>query len=706
MIKKLLTSILVLALVIPAAPPAQSEIPETLSLQNLAIPQSLGKVQDRFTGTSKRWVIQIQDVHGHVTAQENISAILDHLQVVYGVKTVAVEGGWLSSSLPKSWGLPQSREKQMLARALLEDGYLTGPGYAAIFSSMPLTLVGVEDPKLYLQNREVFLSYLNDPKSVDQKIKTIETSIQEEKNGVFSPELLGFDKKLVEFREGSKAESFFPALIALAGEHKIDLLNLGQVALFAKILDVSQIISQDKLKGESERLTVAYKAKRLSFEELLRSGKIPQEDLEYYPEMQKYIEVMKLQDKMEHVLFFDQIELLIKQVKEKLFASDVEKMLDQKSERFQLAKKLLTFKATPKDVVHFSEDQAGFETLIQEGGFEASLELSKRFYELAQKRDEIFFQKLIKDERLNSDVAIVTGGFHTDGLSAQLRAAGISYIVITPDLANEQPNEKMYHEMLEINSPAAEAQTLSAYRSELRESFDKGFLRGAKASVQGGRFNVDAGKEIVIDAITAGTVAPQGLAAENPTLMDSPSDADFGTQLQVLFKHAIPVPGKPALPNVQRTFIVVTASQLQSLTEEVTPEALRAWAFAANNPANTIIVLSEDGAIGVPSAAVGMIARLSVFKAANFEDALNNPKFRARFKKELATSVAVIAKAGALTQKTSALLLEKDPFSFLIFRLALLNEGLRRMVSTPEGYSKIKSLLSSFEVVREYLKSA
>ncbi|HXV27565.1 MAG TPA: hypothetical protein VD913_01230, partial [bacterium] len=139
--------------------PAPSAAP-LLKVQDLAIPKTLGKIDERFTGQSQRWVIHIQDVHAHYTAQENIAAIVDQLNAVYGIKTVAMEGGWGSTSFPQSWGLPSSREKQMLARALLEDDFLSGPAYAALFSQSPINLIGIEDAGLYEENRKIYVEHL------------------------------------------------------------------------------------------------------------------------------------------------------------------------------------------------------------------------------------------------------------------------------------------------------------------------------------------------------------------------------------------------------------------------------------------------------------------------------------------------------------------------------------------------------------------
>ena len=82
-----------------------AEVSELPALENLAVPESLGKIETKFKGAGERWVIHIQDVHAHLTAQQNIAALLDHLNQTYGIKTVAIEGAWDSSNFEEIWGL-------------------------------------------------------------------------------------------------------------------------------------------------------------------------------------------------------------------------------------------------------------------------------------------------------------------------------------------------------------------------------------------------------------------------------------------------------------------------------------------------------------------------------------------------------------------------------------------------------------------------
>jgi hypothetical protein len=478
---KIISALLVVFFVVPfsslhAAETTSASAP--LQLSDLAIPKSLGKIDGRFVGTSKRWVIQIQDVHAHFTAQENISAIVDHLNAVYGIKTVGLEGGWLSTSFEKSWGLPNSREKQMLARALLEDFYLTGPGYAGLFSQTPIHLVGIEDAKLHEENRQTYLKHLAERDAFIEKVDAYEKKLSTEKQSVFSPELLSFDASLKEFREGKNAEKFLPLILSLAQKKAIDITQLDQIQLFSKIIDVQNSITKDKLESEAKRLMKTYKRNRLSFEDLLKSGIIPTEKLELYPEAQKYLNSMQLQDALSHHRFFNQIEQVIQLIKDKTFISEEEKSLDAKSERFVVSKKIILFQATPDDLKAFESLKEKTRAELAAEGLEPALDLGLHFFEIAFARDQIFFDKISSDPKLGGDIAIVTGGFHTDGLSSKLEQAGISYVIVTPDLGEDKTNEEIYFKRIRIGPPKEENPAVPdeafAYEADyLRESFDR-----------------------------------------------------------------------------------------------------------------------------------------------------------------------------------------------------------------------------------------
>lgn len=591
---------------------------ETLDLSNLAISESIGKIETRRVGKSTRWVVHIQDVHAHFAAQENIAAILDQLNATYGIKTVAVEGSWHSTSLPKSWAVPSSREKQMLARTLLEDHYLTGPGHAALFSLTPLSLIGIEDPKLYEENRKIYLEHISRREEISKKVDAVDQEIAGLKEKLFNPDLRAFDQALLEFRKGKKAEKFLPSLISKTEALGIDISSFDQIVLLKNTLAAEKSLNKEKLKAEGTRLVQAYKSKRLSFEELLRSGKVPAEKLQFYPELQKYTKLIQLQDQIAHRPLFSQLDEVTRRVKEKLIVKEEEKVLDQRSERFELAKKIILFQATPEDLKIFSsvnqapdnspsplplpleggEEKGEGASLgalkieIQKAGLGEALRLGLNFYEIAKKRDRVFFEKITRNPKLDQNIAVVAGGFHTEGLSQQLEEAGISYLVITPDLAEEIPNEAAYFERLKIGP--VQSQTMAAYvwYMDPLSKFDGERFPGGVRIYQTEN-NLGKAKAFVQDVSPVTTSAPFiGVVTQTPGVVSGANFENSSEEEQRQFVQNL------RNINHQRkrpVVFVIKGRVLKELFEE-NPFARVLWLQEIlSNEANTVVLLHKTG---------------------------------------------------------------------------------------------------------------
>jgi len=463
-IKRLASLILFLIIAFTATPVLlRSEAPTldggaSMALSNLAVPEELGKVQERFAGNAgaagrnpSRTIIQIQDVHAHTAAQQNIAAILERLRVVFGIEKAALEGAWISTSLPKSHGIPTSREKQLLAGTLLEDDRISGPIYAAIMSPQPITLAGIEEEPLYEKNRALFLAHLDKTNEIDTALQAYGASLQESQRSVWGPELSVFGNAFGKFRDTSDLGKFFPLLWKTAETQGADISDLTQVTLVQDILSQEKLFQKERLEQEIKQLMREYKNTPWTIEELIRGGRIPAERLGFYPELKKMIRLYQLRDRVSLGDLTAQIEILTGRVIEKLIRTPEEKSLWEKSERFHLARRILLLQASPADIKAYEREKILLEPELTGAGLSEVLSLSLDFYEAVKERDEIFFNRLVNDPSLSGNIAIITGGFHTDGLSQRFRDAGISYITITPELGDTPANEKLYNERMREN---------------------------------------------------------------------------------------------------------------------------------------------------------------------------------------------------------------------------------------------------------------
>lgn len=569
---------------IPAFPAYAQNADASVSIANLAIPENLGKVEERFQGTSEHWVIQIQSVHAHFTAQENIAAIVDHLNAVYGLKTAALEGGWGDTSFPEAWGVPSSREKQMLARALLEEEYITGPAYAALFSQEPLRLIGIENPEIYEANRQVYLEYLNQKSAIDSELAAVRKRLEEAKDIGLNGDLRSFDKAASEFREGNLVQKFIPALFEWADLRQTGIQDLAQLKLFKDIMAVEQAIDKNKLRAETDRLMAPFKKQRLSFEEVLRNKKVTSEQLLYYPETVKYTRLLELKDQMVYRDFFRQIYTAIERVEEKLIQTPAERELLDRTARFLLGKKIITLQATPDDLASAEKQKDALTEQFSNDGMKAALDLGFRFYDLALKRDQIFFDALTGDPRLGGNRVIVTGGFHTAGLSEKLRAEGISYITLTPDLGGEVPNEELYAKRL---GETVKTQALDENQNRIFfAGFDTTFLEAVQA-IQETR-NIAAGIEVFRRFFSGiQTARVQAPVSANTVPMRDFLAWDTKTQLNHLAGWA------KRLETGESPILVISTDD--AVTKAFTdPLNQTSWVLFAGNKANTAIILGPD----------------------------------------------------------------------------------------------------------------
>jgi len=570
--------LLLLCLLLPQTSLLAQEKKVIVDIGNLAIPESLGKIEERFQGTSKHWVINIQDVHAHFGAQENIAAIIDHLNEVYGLRLVAYEGGWNTTSYPKTWEIQSSRQKQLVLRTLLEEDIITGPAFSAMNSKTPIVLHGIEESELYKKNLRVYLQFIEHKDAVEKEISSFQETLSLKKRELYNPELLAFDHALLKFREDPKAtEQFLSQLLKLAKKLVLDFENLPQMQLFAQVNAIEKSIDKAKLKSEIDRIMQEHKNSRLSFEEMLRHGTLTDEKLSFYPNAQKQRKLLKITDKIAHEQLFTEIDQAVLLVKEKLFKNNLEKELDQEFDRFITAKKIMLFKATPGDLRLYRASKPLLRKEMKAARLSGHLKLGVAFYNLAEDRDRVFFNAVTSSPELTSeDVALVAGGFHTDGMRELLRDAGVSYIVITPQLGQESANEALYFKQLQ--SLKALTQTLSEIGNRLSDRQDGRIAEAVRQYESGlGRFR-DIRDVVTFVAENAQPERKKESSKSFLTLAEDDQRAAVAAALTAVMKGVTPVS------------VVVRADALtQMITDSPLTEDLLKVVMA--NKANHITVL-------------------------------------------------------------------------------------------------------------------
>ncbi|HLD49793.1 MAG TPA: FHA domain-containing protein, partial [bacterium] len=127
--------------------------------------------------------------------------------------------------------------------------------------------------------------------------------------------------------------------------------------------------------------------------------------------------------------FLEEFEVYAQSVKESLFRNKEERELDQKSHQLELLEKLVKLELNRKE---------WGEIVSSRGGIPDKNDLAphRAFYKNAEARDNAFFENLMSLSFPHEQTLLVAGGFHTQGLTRKFKDAGVSYLLIRPEIKN------------------------------------------------------------------------------------------------------------------------------------------------------------------------------------------------------------------------------------------------------------------------------
>ncbi len=378
---------------------ASSKLPAVNpSLFSIHLPQSFGTIQKVFRGSKDQTVIHIQDAHVNEEAQRNIASILGFLSQHYGVYPIYLEGA--SGELvhrPLSL-YPEKTARELAADFFLRQGKLSGPEYYALTQCPECHLIGAEDKVLYEENRRSYLEAVKIKDKLQPVLSSLRTTLEKLSAYIFTAEFQRLRKMKDEFH--ASGNHFLPYLRFLYGMTK----KYNEAKRFPKV-------------------KALFRRQRINTD------------------------------------LFQEIEKMEELLKEKLLQDHLQKELARGFEILETYEKIFHFSLTRKDAEFFYSNRDFFKSekieqflrpLLRRYHFNLKLEelalvlLDKplnefeKFYALALKRDEVLAGQVLKDmEKRKEKISILlTGGFHTPGLTRILEKQGISYLVLMPQITS------------------------------------------------------------------------------------------------------------------------------------------------------------------------------------------------------------------------------------------------------------------------------
>lgn len=470
----------------PAEGPAFSSPAFPSKVSEIKIPANIGTVQEAYQG-GERLVILVQDAHSIPSAQRNIRNLIDYFQQTHGLSTVAVEGarGRLDAQVFRSF--PEREKMKAVFSRYLEAGELTGTTFAAVFNAREADYRDVEDWDLFEEGYGYYLTALENSAEIRGILERVSADLAREKENLYAPELLKIDRALRDFRNHSAGLLDVLRLLAPVKAPPAG----GEIAL---LLEESSHPESSAIPLEMEVKAIAEKVKRyfqmhpssgggarvFEFNEKMQSFQTSRLSAEAFAvylkdlarEMgfpvkfsgdfhQRVQRQMKIDD-IDGTRFFDAFERYAASVKDELLRSEAERRADLRSERLYLLERLAALELTREQWQqmksyarrgqfsgpnHIFLNETDLEQLMPEPQLRRLLEPHLLFYENAEKRDGVLAANLEKilseSSEAQKTVMMVAGGFHTEGLVRELRAKGMSYLLLMPKIES-LPSENHY----------------------------------------------------------------------------------------------------------------------------------------------------------------------------------------------------------------------------------------------------------------------
>ncbi|GEM_PF-6074770 len=161
-------------------------------------------------------------------------------------------------------------------------------------------------------------------------------------------------------------------------------------------------------------------------------------------------ELMKNQKRLQDIQgtkFFEDFERYVSEVKEALFRNNNERAIDLEGQNLRLLERFASLELSHEDWEHLNNlisslrapkgrSNLGDRFVASLLAMTDELKANFKFYEVAVKRDKMLFEnleKLMTHEKKKMAI-VVTGGFHTQGLTQQFKARGISYLLLMPHM--------------------------------------------------------------------------------------------------------------------------------------------------------------------------------------------------------------------------------------------------------------------------------
>ncbi len=213
---------------------------------------------------------------------------------------------------------------------------------------------------------------------------------------------------------------------------------------------------------------------------LVESAKKHNINFTEFPLIEKYYEYLSLYHQIDKSRIIDEVSEIEQYIKKKLYVNPEEGDLDRLYIVMSILRKLFKLEVIKADYMFFLDNKAEFnfrktkDFILKYGpkyniplGFDVNHQIVEdnlhwviEFYEAALKRDMVLIENALKrmQEDKKDRFALVTGGFHSDGLTRILRSKNVPFILVAPRITDPTA-ATTYEEVMK-----AQAESVKGYK--------------------------------------------------------------------------------------------------------------------------------------------------------------------------------------------------------------------------------------------------
>ena len=458
---------------------------ESLPINGVQVPYDIAKTKEVVVNGGDEVIVHIQDAHSSLAAQHSISNLLDSLVTNYDLRLIALEGGegFINTALLKTF--PDKEVRNDTAEHLMKEGLMSAGEFFAITEDGPeVSVYGIEDYELYHQNLESFREVAAKRAEKIGNINALLEQLRLIEAKACTEDLNIINRNSVLHREGRMSfTDHWSHLRKVADKKRIDITKRGELVKILESIELEKDIDFARANIERRKLidALSNEMDKDELEELVlkslafKQNKMSQADFhsyiielaekygissEGYENLIKFTRYVTIYESVDLFQLYREMEEFEDAIREKLYRNDDERKLYDTVRMARLLKQLYSMELTNDEYSYVKTNQNSLTAsdcaeLIKEGCRKYKVEIiggydlgmifgstgeAVEFYEKAEARNAAMLNNTVNRMREEGKhvAALITGGYHTEGLTELMKQRKLSYLVVIPKFASEK----------------------------------------------------------------------------------------------------------------------------------------------------------------------------------------------------------------------------------------------------------------------------